>query len=238
MLFRSSDLKTGAMFPTDYPAHAVPPFNQLGKAAREILCEADVILSLDWVDLGGALKQARSAGKVGAKIVGVSLDQMLHSGAGMEYQALPPMDVFMAASPDSVVADLLEALGPGTKAPWRERAPAKRKDASGDAVTLELIAATLRGQFNDPDKVSFACLNRGWPVDIPMQFAWSLVLAGGVVLAAGSVLFPNAQFRLVHHFAEQMGRFPTSHYGLIFTRAAAMVAELPLRNEKRFTCLP
>ena len=161
-----SDLKTGAMFPTDHPAHAVPPFNQLGKAAREILCEADVILSLDWVDLGGALKQARSAGKVGTKIVGVSLDQMLHSGAGMEYQVLPPMDVFMAASPDSVVADLLEALGPGTKAPWRERAPAKRKDANGGSVTLDLIAATLRGLFNEPDKVTFACLNRGWPVDI------------------------------------------------------------------------
>src|SRR4029077_9961978 len=34
-----SDLKSGAMFPTDHPAHAVPPFNALPKAAREFLCE-------------------------------------------------------------------------------------------------------------------------------------------------------------------------------------------------------
>jgi len=54
------------------------------------------------------------------------------------------------------------------------------------------------------------------------------VLAGGVTLAAGSVLFPNAQFRLVNHFAEQLAHFPTSHYGLIFTRAAAMAEAHPL----------
>ena len=31
------------------------------KPARELLCEADVILALDWVDLGGALRQAKRA---------------------------------------------------------------------------------------------------------------------------------------------------------------------------------
>src|SRR4051812_24392837 len=31
-----SDLKTGAMFPTDHPAHVVPPFNALPRPAREI----------------------------------------------------------------------------------------------------------------------------------------------------------------------------------------------------------
>src|SRR5581483_1235280 len=57
-----TDLKQGAAFPTDHPAHYVPPFNVLGKDARELLCEADVILALDWADLGGALRQARSVG--------------------------------------------------------------------------------------------------------------------------------------------------------------------------------
>jgi len=35
-----TDLKQGAMFPSDHPAHYVPPFNVLGKPARELLCEA------------------------------------------------------------------------------------------------------------------------------------------------------------------------------------------------------
>ena len=60
-----SDLKSGAMFPTDHPAHIVPPLNALpNTAARETLAaEADVIVSLDWIDLGGALKQPSGLGR-------------------------------------------------------------------------------------------------------------------------------------------------------------------------------
>ena len=58
-----TDLKTGAMFPTEHPAHVVEPFNQMPGPAREILREADLILSLDWIDLGGALRQAKTAGR-------------------------------------------------------------------------------------------------------------------------------------------------------------------------------
>src|SRR5437588_3009339 len=152
-----SDLKSGAMFPTDHPAHVVPPFNALTPAARETLSEADAILSLDWVDLGGALKQAGAVGKVSAKIVSASLDFHLHSGAGMEYQALPPADVFMATTSDALVAELVEALGPGRKPPWKQRPPVRRREADG-SVTLELIASALRAEFNDPDKVTFSLL--------------------------------------------------------------------------------
>src|ERR1700741_2425728 len=59
-----TDLKQGAVFPTDHPAHYCPPFNVLGKDARELLCEADVIVALDWGDLGGALRQAKKVGNV------------------------------------------------------------------------------------------------------------------------------------------------------------------------------
>ena len=52
-----TDLKIGASFPTDHPlyvgaAHALTP------DSAEVLRAADVILSLDWVDLAGALKLA------------------------------------------------------------------------------------------------------------------------------------------------------------------------------------
>ncbi len=74
-----------------------------------LLCEADVILALDWVDLGGALRQARNVGNVTAKIIACSLDQTLHTGANMEYQALPTVDVAMASTADVVVAELNDA---------------------------------------------------------------------------------------------------------------------------------
>lgn len=205
-----TDLKSGAMFPTDHPAHIVPPFNQLGKSARETLCEADVILALDWVDLGGALRQAGSIGKVTAKIVNASLDHTLHKGAGMEYQALPPADVFMAATSDTVVEELVTALGEGRKAPWKERTPVRRKESAGDAITLELIASSLRAEFNDPDKVTFSLLNRGWPTEIwpfkgPLSY---LGKDGGGGLGSGPGLSVGSAVAL-----SEMGRYAVSVLG-------------------------
>src|SRR5205085_11600027 len=132
-----TDLKQGAMFPTDHAAHYTPPFNVLGQDARALMCEADVILALDWMDLGGALRQARNAGDVTARIVGCTLDQNLHTGANMEYQALPTVDVLMATTGDVVVAELNAALGAGRKEPWKAKVPPKAKQANGGALNME-----------------------------------------------------------------------------------------------------
>jgi len=205
-----SDLKTGAMFPTDHPAHVVPPFNALPEFARETLAEADAILSLDWVDLGGALKQASAVAPVSAKIIRASLDHQLHTGAGMEYQALPPADFFLATTSDVLADTLVQALGPGRKAPWKSRAPAKPQGASGDAVTLLLIASALRAGFNDPDKVTFSLLNRGWPADIwPFKSGMAyLGKDGGGGLGSGPGLSVGAAVALY-----DMGRYAVSVLG-------------------------
>jgi thiamine pyrophosphate-dependent acetolactate synthase large subunit-like protein len=161
-----TDLKTGAMFPTEHPAHAVESFNQMPGLAREILCAADLILSLDWIDLGGALRQARTAGTVTARIIHASLDHHLHNGANMDHQELPPIDVPIAAASEETVAELLEALPPGRRDPWRARVPSKRASADGGRITLAQIATALRAAFDDPETVSFAGLARGWPIDL------------------------------------------------------------------------
>ena len=194
-----TDLKQGATFPTDHPAHHLPPFNVLPKPARELLCEADVILALDWVDLGGALRQAKTAGKVAAKIVAATLDQNLHTGANMEYQALPPADVWMAATGDAVVDDLLEAFGPDRRRePWKARPPAKPRASDEQLITMEQIASTLRSEFNDPENVSFCTLGRGWPIDIwPLQDGLAyLGKDGGGGLGSGPGLSVGAALAL------------------------------------------
>jgi thiamine pyrophosphate-dependent acetolactate synthase large subunit-like protein len=210
-----SDLKLGATFPTDHPAHYLPPFNVLPKPARELLCEADVILALDWVDLGGALRQAKTVGKIAAKIIAATLDQSLHTGANMEYQALPPVDVSMATTGDVVVEDLLDALGSDRrKEPWKARPPAKAKGQNkagdGQGITMEQIAATLRAEFNDPENVSFCTLGRGWPIDIwPFQNGLAyLGKDGGGGLGSGPGLSVGAALAL-----QGMGRYAVSMLG-------------------------
>ena len=67
--------------------------------------EADVVLSLDWVDLAGGLKQAYGIEPVGAKVVQVSVDAHLHRGWSMDHQALPPVDFYLQCEPDAAVPE-------------------------------------------------------------------------------------------------------------------------------------
>jgi thiamine pyrophosphate-dependent acetolactate synthase large subunit-like protein len=52
-----TDIKTGASFPTTHPLHPHPHGLLIGAEACEMIRGADAILSLDWVDLGGSLRQ-------------------------------------------------------------------------------------------------------------------------------------------------------------------------------------
>jgi len=205
-----SDLKSGAMFPTDHPAHVVAPFNALPQSACEILRDADVILSLDWIDLGGALHQAGSAGEVSAKIVAASLDRHLHRGAGMEYQALAPADIFFPTTSDALVQDLLDELGPGEKPIWREARRGPSGKFGAESITLHQIARVLRDNFDDPERVTFTLLNRGWPTEIwpfttPLSY---LGKDGGGGLGSGPGLSVGAALAL-----HRMGRYAVSVLG-------------------------
>jgi acetolactate synthase I/II/III large subunit len=105
-----TDLKLGAVFPTDHHLHAGVPAIWLDTDASAALEGADVILSLDWVDLGGTIKQVFGTAGPPAKVIHASLDHRLHGGWSMDYQALPPVDMLLAAEPDAVVGALLDAL--------------------------------------------------------------------------------------------------------------------------------
>ncbi len=190
-----TDLKTGAVFPTDHPAHADAPFNQVSKHAKEVIEEADVVLALEWVDIGGALHPPKAGPKFTGKVISASLDSALHNGAHMIFQQMATVDIFMNAGPEETVADLLEALGPGPKKdPWK--APNRRaaKPASVDRITVDMMAAELRAAFKNPDEVSFASLCRGWPCDAwPFRNPWAyLGKDGGGGIGSGASLSVGA----------------------------------------------
>src|SRR5439155_6844922 len=107
-----TDIKTGACFSTQHPLHPFPPSLSVSGAATNVIRDADVILSLDWIDLGGTLLQACGGELPQAKIVQCSVDQYIHHGWNADYQALPPADVSILAAPDSLVAALLAEVEP------------------------------------------------------------------------------------------------------------------------------
>jgi thiamine pyrophosphate-dependent acetolactate synthase large subunit-like protein len=162
-----TDIKTGASFPTAHPRHPFAPSLYVTGAAAHAIRDADVILSLDWIDLGGTVRQACEGTFPAAKVISCSLDEYIHNGWNMDYQALPPADVAMLASPDASVTALLDALGPRASpapAPWAARpapdaTPTTRTSdcmplAEMARVTTEVLAA---------HRPSYIRLPLGWP---------------------------------------------------------------------------
>lgn len=103
------DIKAAAAFPSDHSLVAGPPGFFLGPEAAEVLGKADVILSLDWIDPAGTLRQA--PGAEAAQVIQVSMDHQLHNGWSFDHQAPLSCDLHLACAPDAAVAALVERLG-------------------------------------------------------------------------------------------------------------------------------
>src|SRR6478672_5465676 len=139
-----TDLKVGASYPTDDAMHVGAPSvltpDTEGLAA---LAKADVILSLDWVDLAGTLKAAK-APAAGAKVIHVSVDYQIHNGWSMDHQGLAPVDLMLAGDLDTTVPLLIDALRKTLKRPGAV-SPAKNETKLSDGpLTVEHLARALR----------------------------------------------------------------------------------------------
>ncbi len=174
-----TDLKLGAAFPTDHPLHvAAPATFALPETARAI-AEADVILSLDWVDLAGTLRAACGGAVPAAKVIQVSLDHTLHNGWSMDHQGLPPVDLFLASAPDVAVAAMLERLGGGEVSPVAETVvettdpPATGAIPPG-VINVPVLAASLRravaGQRVSLLHLPISWDAAAWPFRHPLDF--------------------------------------------------------------------
>src|SRR6516164_330694 len=142
-----TDRKSGATFPTDHPLHG---------GGTEPIVNADVILSLDWVDLAGTLKTAYSGKPMTAKVIQVSIDQYVHNGWSMDYQGLPPADVYLLAEPDAAVPPLLAAVKALRQNPPPSAAPRVRSgppplSALDEASIIQVphIATALHAVLGD-----------------------------------------------------------------------------------------
>jgi thiamine pyrophosphate-dependent acetolactate synthase large subunit-like protein len=135
-----TDLKVGASFPTDHPLYAGAP-RAITPESVEGLKTVDVIVSLDWVDLAGALRYGGPMPS--AKIIQISLDHRIHRGWNMDYQGLPPIDLILSADPDLVVPELVKAIGQSPK-PHAVPSPRAVADKEPAGFTNETIAHALR----------------------------------------------------------------------------------------------
>jgi benzoylformate decarboxylase len=180
-----TDTKTAPAFPTDHPLHPVEPRFRPSPAVGEMIKQADVILSLDWIDLRGYF--ALTLGKeteVSAKVIHCSVDEYLHNGWSMDYFGLPPADLKILSSPDQLVRPLTDAVRKlrGTDATAEPRWPVRNvaplgKPREEGVMGLRDLALVIR-DFCDTRDVTMAGYALGWPTDT-INFRHPLDFAGG-----------------------------------------------------------
>lgn len=177
-------------FPTTHPLHLAAPCLRPNKDATALIEKADLILSLDWLDLAGVLRMglgnAQTQVPADKTIIHVSLDSIRTNGWSMDHQALAAVDIPILAEPDQFVAQMLEELDarktPKAKprqemkdiAHWNSAAMSKSSPAPGQPMTLWDMGMTLR-EFAKGKSVTFARLPIGWPgeayeFDGPLSF--------------------------------------------------------------------
>ena len=188
-----TDLKVGAAFATDHPLHVGAPGVFPGAELLEALRGADLILSLDWVDLAGTLKAAFGAAAP-PFVAQCSLDHVLHNGWSFDHQGLAPVDLMIAADPDAVVAQLCAALKvPAARAASLASAPPPVPPSGKPSV--DDLTAALRSALGARD-VSLLHLplswnGAAWPFRHPLDFLGSDGgggIGGGPGISVGAAL--------------------------------------------------
>jgi benzoylformate decarboxylase len=185
-----TDQHNAAAFPTEHPNHVAAPSFRAGKPVAELLNNADVIVSFDWLDLAGTLRHvfghAQTQEPVGSRIVSCSLDSYVHNGWSADHQALPAVDVPVLADPDTFIAQLLDALGPAAKKTaslpaaarkathWTKRPGGKLKpSASGPLGPLDLaltVAAFARANKGTLSRTALGWAGEACRFDHPLDF--------------------------------------------------------------------
>jgi thiamine pyrophosphate-dependent acetolactate synthase large subunit-like protein len=198
-----TDLKTAAAFPSTHRLHGPAAGGNPVEQSLQILRDADLILSLDWVDLAGTLTAAFGAQPVGATVIQVSLDQHVHNGWSMDHQGLPPIDLYLMSEPDPTTTALLavmERLGGRTRPTWPGgRATSQAGPFSGvdDVISVPMLAAALAEATAGQE----ICLVRGpnawaghlWTIEHPLDY---LGIDGGAGLGSGPGLSVGAALAL------------------------------------------
>jgi thiamine pyrophosphate-dependent acetolactate synthase large subunit-like protein len=209
-----ADLKTAAVFPPRHRLHPAAPGTQLTQAGRELLRSADVVLSLDWIDLAGTL-QAAFASEATPTVISCSGDSALHNGWSKDHFALPVTDIALSAHPDALVTALLAELDalpapqrPGWPAAIAAPGPAGASRDGGELAVPELATALVQAAASLP--ACWITVPHGWPGDAieiagPLDY---LGKQGGAGVGAGPGVAVGAALAL-----QGTGRLPVAVVG-------------------------
>ncbi len=199
-----TDIKTAAAFPTRHPLHIGAPGYFLSPEAVRGIAQADLIISFDWVDPGGALKQA-GVDLDRTQVVNISLDPLLMNGWSLDHQAFSPSDLNILSDPDAAIRATCAAVGLSKNAAGKMAiaAPASNDHRTDALISIESLADTLALTLSDK-VASYLRLTLSWngskcdfrgPLDY-LGYDGGAGIGSGPGMAVGSALALKGSGRL------------------------------------------
>jgi len=176
-----TDLKAGSGFPTNHPQHVPGSGFFLSAEAQAALRSADVVLGLDWIDFGGTLEQTPADGD--RFVIAATLDRHLHNGWSKDAFGRVDADVWLTATPDVAVRQLLDAIpadlngnAPVTNARVGSDSGSPNRSPALDRgpITLEGLARAaaeaLQGRVGTLVRLPLGWDDSYWEFDGPLDF--------------------------------------------------------------------
>jgi thiamine pyrophosphate-dependent acetolactate synthase large subunit-like protein len=124
---------------------------------------AEVVLSLDWFDLGGTLNHAWNGKIVKPKVINCSMDFQLHNGWTKDHGQIAPVDLHVPTTPEAFINELL---------PLVEKAGKRKIYKVIEPITVEFrrpgpigicnLAQAVRSVMQE-DQISLISHTIGWP---------------------------------------------------------------------------
>ena len=171
-----SSLHNAAAFPTEHPLHVLPASGERpAEVDAGLLSKADLIFSLDWLDLAGYLDMClgdkQTQKPINKKVIQCSLETYMANGWVMDYHALPATDINVLSDPDTLVGQLLKRIkatgGENKAAPtdmpvhWNDVPSQYEKSESGEPMSRREMAEVVAG-FSRTREVTLAKAPIGW----------------------------------------------------------------------------
>jgi thiamine pyrophosphate-dependent acetolactate synthase large subunit-like protein len=129
-----TDMKVAAAFPTDHPLHPGDPMLVFAdEPSLGALRTADVVLSLDWVDMVNLFARAWPDGSVPPRIIQISADRLVHKAWTRDHMGLPAADLDILAEPCTAISSLLDGVRELATPAQKRRALEHRTRRSAEA---------------------------------------------------------------------------------------------------------
>lgn len=157
-----TDIKTAAAFPTRHPLHVGSPSYFVSSDAAQEIAAADLIISFDWVDPGGTMKQS-GVDPDRTKVVNISLDSLLMNGWSLDHQCFSPSDLTLLADPDAAIRAICAAAGleDGVAGKMEFDLPARADHRPESLISIDSLADVLAVNLKE-ETASYLRLTLSW----------------------------------------------------------------------------